>query len=120
MRSTFPAALALLGILFYISLLPNHFVSELRQIYFAADLGNVSDVICQGSKSHHSAPERGATDCPFCKGLAAFHLAITATPPIVCPKKDVGQIIRATAAALLAVLFIIDARNRGPPSLKAL
>lgn len=115
MRSTFPAALALLGVLFYISLLPNHFVSELRQTLFALDIGNFADVICQSGKSHHSAPERDATDCPFCKGLAAFHLAITATPPIVQPTKDIGQTLRATAIALLAVVFTIHTRNRGPP-----
>ena len=118
MRSTFPAALALLGVLFYISLLPNHFVSELRQLLFAVDIGNFSDAICQTGKSHHhSAPERDAPDCPFCKGLAAFHLAITSTPPIVRPTKDVGRIIRATTMALLAIGFTIDTRNRGPPSL---
>ena len=119
-RSTFSAAFALLGVLFYIALLPNHFVSELRQTLFAADIGNFSDIICQSGKSHHSAsshsaPERDGTNCPFCKGLAAFHLAITATQPIVRPKTDVGRVLRASATALLAVIFTIDARNRGPP-----
>jgi len=115
MRSTFPAALALLGVLFYISLLPNHFVSELRQVLFAADIGNFADAICQTGKSHHSGHERDATDCPFCKGLAAFHLAITATPPIVRPKTDVGQAMRAMSIAMLAVIFAVDTRNRDPP-----
>jgi hypothetical protein len=119
MRSTFPAAFALLGVLFYISLLPNHFVSELRQFLFAADVGNFSQIICQNDKSHHSGSDQGSTDCPFCKGLAAFHLAITQAPPIVRPTKDVGQIIRATTIALLAIGFSIDTRNRGPPSLQS-
>ncbi|MBN9290504.1 MAG: DUF2946 domain-containing protein [Hyphomicrobium denitrificans] len=129
-RSTFSAAIALLGVLFYIALVPNHFVSELRQTLRAIDIGNLADLICHTGKSHHSAsthsaPEQGSsgrdsTDCPFCKGLAAFHLAITATPPIVRPTKDIGQTIRAATIALLAIVFTIDTRNRGPPSLNAL
>lgn len=124
-RSTFSAAVALLGVLFYIALLPNHFVSELRQTLRAIDIGNLSDLICQSGKSHHSgathsAPEQDSTNCPFCKGLAAFHLAITTTPPIVRPTKDVGRIIRATTIALLAIDFTIDTRNRGPPSSQTL
>lgn len=107
--------------LFYIALVPNHFVSELRQTLFAIDIGNLSDLICENGKSHHhSAPEPGAMDCPFCKGLAAFHLAITTTPAIVRPTKDVGQLIRATTIALLALDFTIDTRNRGPPPSHAL
>lgn len=116
--------------LFYIALVPNHFVSELRQTLRAIDIGNLADLICHTGKSHHSAsthsaPEQNSsgqdtTDCPFCKGLAAFHLAITATPPIVRPTKDIGQTIRAATIALLAIVFTIDTRNRGPPSLNAL
>ena len=116
--------------LFYIALVPNHFVSELRQTLRAIDIGNLADLICHTGKSHqsastHSAPEQSSsgqdsTDCPFCKGLAAFHLAITATPPIVRPTKDIGQTIRAATIALLAIVFTIDTRNRGPPSLNAL
>ncbi|AGK56904.1 hypothetical protein HYPDE_26108 [Hyphomicrobium denitrificans 1NES1] len=114
-RRTISAALTLLGVIFYASLLSNHLVSEFRQMLAAADSGSFSDDICHAGQSHSSKPVKDAPSCPFCKGLAAFQLAVTATAPIVRPIEVSGQRIRESESTLLAIRFIINARSRGPP-----
>lgn len=111
------AAFALLGVIYFASLLPNHLVSELRHFLFTADYGSFADFICESGKSRSQEPGGKTSSCPFCKGLAAFQLAVTGAPPTVRPLSMVGQRIDASEAALLAIVFLVRARSRGPPSL---
>ncbi|RUP08247.1 MAG: DUF2946 domain-containing protein [Hyphomicrobium sp.] len=116
-HSRISAAFALLSVVFYASLLPNHLVSELNHFLFAADYGTFADVICKSGKSSDSVPPGKAPSCPFCKGLAAFQLALTEAQPAIRPLMLTGQKIEPSAAALLAITFLITARSRGPPLL---
>lgn len=111
------AAFALLGVLHFASLLPNHLVSELRHFLFVADYGSFADFICESGKSQSQDPGGKTSSCPFCKGLAAFQFAMTETPLAVGPLAMTGRKIEAIEAALLAIIFLIRARSRGPPSL---
>ncbi|MBS0251633.1 MAG: DUF2946 domain-containing protein [Proteobacteria bacterium] len=110
------AAFALLCVMHFASLLPNHIVSEFNHVLFAADYGSFANFICESGKK---APEPGGKgpSCPFCKGLAAFQLAVMGTDPVVRPSSDIGQRIDAIETAHIAVVFPIRARSRGPPSL---
>lgn len=109
------AVLGLLSVLYYASLLPNHLISELNHFLFVADYGSFADVICRSGKSRDSEPPGKASNCPFCKGLSAFQYAVTEMPPTVRPLEAIGQKIEACEAALLAIVFLVKARSRGPP-----
>ncbi len=111
------AAFALLGVVNFAALLPNHLISELRHFLFVADFGSFADVICESGKSRSEQPGGKTSNCPFCKGLAAFQLAITTASPTVNPLSMLGQKIDASEAAILALVFLVKARSRGPPSL---
>ncbi len=115
-RQVISAAFALLSVIHFASLLPNHLVSEFNHLLFTAYYGSFADFICEGGKS--KAPEEGGKgpSCPFCKGLAAFQLAVMSTPAVVRPLSDIGQKIAATEAALLTIVFLVRARSRGPPA----
>lgn len=110
------AAFALLGVVNFAALLPNHLISELRHFLFVADFGSFADVICESGKSRSEQPGGKTSNCPFCKGLAAFQLAITAASPTVKPLSALGQKIDASEAALLSLVYLVKARSRGPPS----
>jgi hypothetical protein len=117
-RGFISAAFALLSVFHFASLLPNHIVSQLNHFLFAADYGTFADFICGSGKS--KSPEPGGKkgpSCPFCQGLAAFQLAVTEVPPVVRPLSRVGQKIDASEVALLAIVFLVRARSRGPPPL---
>ncbi|MFT3732201.1 MAG: DUF2946 domain-containing protein [Hyphomicrobium sp.] len=107
---------ALLGVINFASLLPNHLISELRHFLFVADFGSFADFICESGKSRSEQPDGKTSNCPFCKGLAAFQLAVTSAPPTVGPLVATGQKIDASEAALLAIVFLVRARSRGPPA----
>lgn len=109
------AAFALLGVVHFASLLPNHLVSELRHFLFVSDYGSFADFICESGKSRSDQPGGKTSNCPFCKGLAAFQLAVTETPVTISPLSALGQKVDASEAALLAVVFLVKARSRGPP-----
>lgn len=114
-RHVVSAAFALLSVMHFASLLPNHLVSEFDHLLFAADYGNFADFICQSGKSKTPAPGGKGPICPFCKGLATFQMAVLSVPPIVRPLSDAGRKIATTEAAILAVVFLVRARSRGPP-----
>ena len=109
------AAFALLGVVNFAALFPNHLISELRHFLFVADFGSFADVICESGKTRSEQPGGKTSNCPFCKGLAAFQLAITTASPTVKPLSTLGQKIDASEAALLSLVYLVKARSRGPP-----
>ncbi len=110
------AAFALLGVIHFAALVPNHVVSELNHFLFAADYGSFADFICESGKSK-PRPGGKTSSCPFCKGLAAFQLAVIAVAPVLRPLSDYCQRLRVGEAAATADSFLIRVRNRGPPVL---
>jgi hypothetical protein len=109
------AAFALLGVVHFAALLPNHLISELRHSLFVADYGSFADSICDSAKSRSEQPGGKKSSCPFCNGLAAFQLAVTTAPLVLQPLSAIGQRIHESETALLAIVHLIRARNRGPP-----
>jgi hypothetical protein len=111
------AAFALLGVAFYTLLIPGHLVSKFDATLFAAQYGISAEAICGLAAGEHRVPGAPATDCPICKGLVAFHLAIAPTaqpvlaPPIV-PAASYDP-LREDLTGRIA----LTPRNRGPPSL---
>lgn len=118
-RSLLPAALALLGILYYAALLPNHLVSELDHLMSGTAYGGADGIICRSGKVPAFDPAGGSSGkgCPFCKGLAAFQLALAGTPQILPQRSYRGETLRALRCARIARTVVSIPRNRGPPSL---
>jgi Protein of unknown function (DUF2946) len=112
------AALALLGVAFYVLLLPWHLTSQLVQQLYEAEFGQGSAVICGNAldaASNPALPGAPTTNCPICKGLAAFHLAVTPVLPAMLPPQ-----FRSTPADRIAADHVASAtpptpRSRGPP-----
>jgi Protein of unknown function (DUF2946) len=78
------AAGALIGVLLYVALIPLHFVSQTTTALLKAELGDAYQVLCHGSaepgeaSGAHSKPAIPGTRCPYCQGLASFHIAFPA------------------------------------------
>jgi len=109
--------LALLGVAFYVLLLPWHFSSQLEQQLLAAEFGLSAEAICSsGGNAGPSVPGAPAPSCPICKGLAAFQLAVAPAAQFVSPPLP----MRAPAIVALredvAGAVAPAARSRGPPS----
>lgn len=111
------AAFALLSVIHFTALVPNHVVSELNHFLFAADYGSFADFICESGKSKSPQPGGKSSSCPFCKGLAAFQMAVIAAAPVLGPRSDYCQRVHAGEAEAAADCFLIRVRNRGPPVL---
>lgn len=112
------AALALLGVALYALLLPGHLTSQFNAQVFAAELGISAQAICRAD-GDRSVPGAPATNCPLCKGLAAFHLAIA---PAAHSELAPPPALTASYAPLredLTGTRVLAPRNRGPPSLPA-
>jgi hypothetical protein len=113
------AAFALLGIAFYALLLPGHLTSQFNAQLFKAEFGGFAQTICSVEASGPDVPGAPDTNCPLCKGLAAFHLAIvpapqaelTAPPAVTESYDELREDVAGTRVA--------SPRNRGPPSLPA-
>lgn len=118
-RKRLPGAFALLGVAFYALLLPWHLTSQLGHQLFAADFGVAAEFICSSggqAGSSSSIPAAPTTSCPFCKGLAAFQLALLPTPCVVAPPPFAASLERLALHADVADAAGIPTRSRGPPS----
>ncbi len=107
-------ALGLVGVLLYVSLIPNHFVSQTVNALIKAELGNV--IICHSG----SGPQKdGLKDnhCPFCHGYASFHLAtLTSGLTFLVPPKASGTFLPPKNESSLRRATLTP-QSRGPPSL---
>lgn len=118
-RRKVAGALALLGVTFYALLLPWHLTSVLDHELFAAEFGDAAQLICSsGGKlgGNSSIPGAPTTNCPFCKGLAAFQLALLPTPQLVAPPRAVRSLVRLALREDAAGRAELPTRSRGPPS----
>lgn len=121
------AALALLGVLAYATLLPWHVTSRyVQRTAEQAVLAGLS-VICHPGMATTASdaaadPARGEvpveheTSCPVCKGLAAFSLAVLPAAVVELPPRDVVAVLAEAAGRISAPARAITAHSRGPPS----
>jgi hypothetical protein len=110
------AAFALLGVAFYALLLPWHLTSQFEAQLFTAEFGPLAQTMCtSGRAADPSAPGLPSTSCPICKGLAAFQLAIAASPQPVLPVPAGGSLLAAPVVHDVAGALLPTPRSRGPP-----
>ena len=110
------AALALLGVAFYALLLPFHLTSQFSAQLYRADVGMFADSMCSPDGSNPAMP---ASNCPICKGLAAFQLAMAPPDAALLPVMPHAAPVLAVAQDDVAGLAIPQPRSRGPPHLHA-
>lgn len=121
------AALALLGVLAYATLLPWHVSSRYvqRSVESVALVGLA--VICHpgistaasdaaADSAPGNAPIENETSCPVCKGLAAFSLAVLPSAVVVLPPREVVAVLADATDQVSAPARAIAAHSRGPPS----
>jgi hypothetical protein len=106
------AALALLGVAFYTLLVPWHLTSQFTAKLFEAEFGTLASTMCGSGSTNPSTP---GTDCPICKGLAAFQLALEPAPP-AAPPAPTGRARHCVPARDdVAGATTPVPRSRGPP-----
>ena len=107
------AALALLGVAFYALLLPGHLTSQFNAQLYKAEVGMFADAMClSGDEGGKPMP---ATNCPICKGLAAFQLAMTPPEQVMPPVMPHASAVIAAVREDVARASIPPPRSRGPP-----
>jgi hypothetical protein len=107
--------LALLGVAFYTLLVPLHFTSQLAAQLYRADVGIFADTMCIASADGRSDPTMPASNCPICKGLAAFQMAVGAEAQVALPTMPVGAPASAIVHDDVAGAGAPAPRSRGPP-----
>lgn len=108
------ASFALAGIAFYALLLPWHFTSQLERQLFEAEFGAASAVMC-GTANDPAAPGAPSSNCPICKGLAAFQLAIAPAAALLAPPALRATSLDLPVADHVAGASLPTPRSRGPP-----
>ena len=118
-RNRLAGALALLGLAFYALLLPLHLTSQFEHQLFAAEFGLAEQTICTTDGSNAagtSTPGAPSSNCPICKGLAAFQLALAPAPSVVAPPAHIHAPLALASHEDVASATTIPARSRGPPT----
>lgn len=108
---------ALMGLVLYASLIPLHTVSQITIALITAKLGDSYQVLCAtGTPVNPDGPGVPETKCPYCKGLATFHMALPAVAifvitPVICWVAIALEHKHSAASALRP-----SPQSRGPPS----
>jgi hypothetical protein len=111
-----PIALALMGMMFYVVLVPWHTLSQtILQLSQASAVTTPCPHAMVGEASKTSKPEKPRTHCPICNGVAALQIAISApaTPFVLrIAEEDVEQ---AACDEGVADASVCTPQSRGPP-----
>jgi hypothetical protein len=113
------AALALLSVAFYTLLLPWHLTSQFQLGLFEAEFGPIANVMCRSAAKAEfpAVPGAPSSNCPICKGLAAFQLVLAgATPALTLPASISSSLFVLIPDDVVGTTLPI-ARSRGPPRL---
>jgi hypothetical protein len=113
------AALALLSVAFYTLLLPWHLTAQFQLGLFEAEFGPIANVLCGSAAKAEipAVPGAPSSNCPICKGLAAFQVAFAgATPALTLPASISSSFFLLTPDDVVGTTLPI-ARSRGPPRL---
>ncbi|ODR98030.1 hypothetical protein AUC68_11030 [Methyloceanibacter methanicus] len=114
--------MALLGVLLFTALVPGHVVSQATAFAFGDD-GLTFEMSCHRGAAMQDAGHRPDTPdtpqkkCPFCKGYAAFMVALAAAP--VTAMIDAERVRIATWAMNEGAVRQVakHTKSRGPPTL---
>jgi hypothetical protein len=113
-----PVALALLGMAFYVVLVPWHTLSQTTlQLSQTSAVTAPCPHAMVGEASKTSKPEKPRTHCPICNGIAALQIAISAPAAhfvLRIAKEDVEQ---AACEEGVADAPARTPQSRGPPFL---
>ena len=115
-RRGVPVALALMGMMFYVVLVPWHTLSQtILQLSQASAVTAPCPHSMVGEGSKTSKPEKRRTHCPICNGVAALQIAISAPAAhfvLRIAKEDVEQVACEEGVADAPAR---TPQNRGPP-----
>jgi hypothetical protein len=111
-----PVALALMGMMFYVVLVPWHTLSQ-TILQFSQASAVTGPHAMGGEASKTSKPEKPRTKCPICNGFAALQMAVSA--PACCQILRVAEKDTAPAPQddSVAAAGARTPQNRGPPFL---
>lgn len=116
--------LTLVGVALYTALVPGHIVSQVSAAASdaAASGQPLAALDCHRGKAHAdgmpqpAAPTKPKSDCPFCKGYAAFQTALVAGADAgILDAAHVTPDARYVEAAFIPTAFTRP-HNRGPPA----
>jgi hypothetical protein len=112
--------LALLGMAFYVVLLPWHSVSQATMLLVQAELGTDAIPMCRGGLGRADQPTKEPskpTHCPICSGYAALHFAVEGSAGAVLALSELGSLTFDSTEDHLAPALARVPQSRGPPSL---
>jgi hypothetical protein len=116
------AALALLGVVQYVALVPWHAGTSLASRAHLSQLDADLAVICRGGRGGDaSSPVPGAPldrskDCLICAGMAAVDLALAAPPAEIARPAGFDGTRLAAGDDYHSDTIRVRARSRGPPA----
>jgi hypothetical protein len=109
-------ALALLGMAFYVILLPWHTLSQtILQLSQTSALTAECPHTMVGEGSKTSNPEKPRTHCPICNGIAALQIAISAPAAPFVLRIAKGDVEQASCEEGVADAPARTPQSRGPP-----
>jgi len=115
-RVQLSTALAVLGVLAYALLLPGHLTSQFRAQLGLSDAGIFAESMCRSDGSgsaDHGTPQ---SNCPICKSLASYQLALAAPAPVALPLMPHARPAPTQLFVAIAVGILHAPRSRGPPT----
>jgi hypothetical protein len=126
-----PAAVALMSVLLYSTLVTSHIVSEATHRELPAAGADSQEVMADDRGCHDAAPsatkesdpKRGhpapqPRKCPFCTGYAAFHITVAAGSVYLLPLEPLAQPSgRSGGAQLVGSSALPFWHSRAPPTL---
>jgi hypothetical protein len=126
-----PAAVALMSVLLYTTLVTSHIVSQATHRELPAAGADPQEVIT-GDPGCHDAPPSAAKEsepnrshpapqprkCPFCTGYAAFHITVASGSVYVLPLEPLAQLLeRFGGPQLVGSPNLPPWHSRAPPTL---
>lgn len=119
----FAVGFALVGVLFHATVLHWHaayrFAAAVSEAQLVADLGTIchsnGTVTADADQSQAPAPGDPRTECPICKGLSAFNVAILTATLLGLLEPEPQRIAGITSDYPFAGNTPIAPRSRGPP-----
>jgi hypothetical protein len=126
-----PAAVALMSVLFYATLVTSHIVSQATHRALPAAGADPQGVVAGDPDCHdalpsaakESDPNRGhpapqPRKCPFCTGYAAFHITVASGSVYVLPLEAFAQLLESFGGAqLVGSPNLPSWHPRAPPTL---
>ena len=114
-RGFIAAAFALLGVLAYALLLPGHLTSQFQAKLWLADVGIFAESMCQSDGSGDGERGKPQSNCPICKSVGAFQLALAAPESAALPAIPHAGPAQLPPPSAVVGSKLPAPRSRGPP-----